>query len=77
MLYTCRNKLKLSEFGLGDKVVEIGLAKISKEAAGYVAGDIVGNSQFIEPFGSLLKKQLIYTKKAENKLEGAVGWIYN
>ena len=60
-MYTCTfggNRLKTSEFGLEDKVVEINreLAKISKEAAGdsaYVAGDLSATGQFIEPFGDM------------------------
>ena len=82
VVYTCTfggNKLKLSEFGLGDKVVEINrdLAKISKEAAGdkgYVAGDIAATGQFIEPFGDMPFEEAvnIYKEQVKGLLEGGV-----
>lgn len=82
VVYTCTfggNKLKLSEFGLGDKVVEINrdLAKISKEAAGdkgYVAGDIAATGQFIEPFGDIPFEEAvnIYKEQVKGLLEGGV-----
>ncbi|AUG57849.1 homocysteine S-methyltransferase family protein [Acetivibrio saccincola] len=82
VVYTCTfggNRLKLAEFGLEDKVVEINreLAKISKEAAGdsaYVAGDISATGQFIEPFGDMPFEEAveIYKEQVKGLLDGGV-----
>ena len=82
VIYTCTfggNRLKLSEFGLADKVVEINrdLAKISKEAVGdngFVAGDIAATGQFIEPFGEMPFEEAveIYKEQVNGLLEGGV-----
>ncbi|MDQ2086611.1 homocysteine S-methyltransferase family protein [Herbivorax sp. ANBcel31] len=85
VVYTCTfggNRLKLSEFGLEDKVVEInkGLAQISKKAAkddGFVAGDIAATGQFVEPFGDMPFEEAveIYKEQVKGLLEGGVDFF--
>lgn len=62
IIYTCTfggNRIKLEEYGLGEKVVELNreLARISKKAAAgskcLVAGDLAPTGNFIEPFGDM------------------------
>lgn len=82
IIYTCTfggNRLKLSEFGLEEKVIEINrsLVKISKKAAGnnaFVAGNIAATGQFIEPFGDMPfeKAVKIYKEQVKGLLEGGV-----
>jgi len=72
-------RLKLSEFGLGDKTYELNvkLAKLAKEAAGtkgYVAGDIAPTGKFIEPFGDFPFEDAVnvYKEQAKALLDGGV-----
>ncbi|MFZ5987809.1 MAG: homocysteine S-methyltransferase family protein [Bacillota bacterium] len=84
-VYTCTfggNGIKLSEFGLGDRVVEINrrLAQLSKEAVGdkgFVAGDLAPTGQFVRPFGDMPfeKAVEIYKEQVEGLLEGGVDFF--
>ncbi len=84
-VYTCSfggNRVKLREFGLGDKVVEINreLALISRKAAGetgLVAGDLAPTGQFIKPVGELDFEEAvnIYKEQVRGLLEGGVDFF--
>lgn len=84
-LYTCTfggNRIKLDEFGFGDKVVEMNkkLAQLSREAAGpegFVAGDLAPTGQFIKPLGELSFEQAveIYKEQVQGLLEGGVDFF--
>ncbi len=81
-VYTCTfgaNRLKLKEFGLADKAMEINrkLALISREAAGknkLIAGDIGPTGSFVEPFGDLPFEEAveIFKEQATGLLKGGV-----
>ncbi len=82
IVYTCTfggNRIKLEEFGLGDKAVEMNrrLAQFSKEAASgkaFVAGDIGSTGRFIKPLGDLPFEECvnIYKEQVQGLLEGGV-----
>lgn len=83
IVYTCTfggNKVKLEEYGLGERVIEInrGLAELSKKAAAglncFVAGDLAPTGNFIEPFGDMpFEKAVdIYKEQVRGLLEGGV-----
>lgn len=82
VIYTCTfggNRIKLDEFGLGDKTVEINrsLAQYSKEAAGdkcLVAGDIASTGRFIKPLGDMSFEECVnvYKEQVKGLLEGGV-----
>jgi len=82
VLYTATlggNRIKLEEFGLGDRVVDINreLARLSKQAAGMyalVAGDISTTGRYIHPFGELSFEEAvrIYKEQVRGLLEGGV-----
>ncbi len=83
IVYTCTfggNRVKLAEYGLGDRVVEINreLAGISKRAAAgsncFVAGDLAPTGNFIEPFGDMPfeKAVAVYKEQVQGLLEGGV-----
>lgn len=69
--FTC-NRIKLREFGLEDKVVEMNhqLVAISKEAAGekaFVAGDMTMTGESLKPLGKLSLEELIEVYKEQAK----------
>lgn len=73
------NKLKLEEYGLGEKVVEINkaLAQISKEAVGdkaYVAGSISSTGRQIKPYGDTFFEDVVDSFKVQIRglVEGGV-----
>lgn len=82
VLYTATlggNPIKLEEFGLGHKVVEINkeLALITKRVAGkyaVVAGDISTTGKYIEPLGNITFEDAvnIYKEQIRGLLEGGV-----
>ncbi|MFA4886286.1 MAG: homocysteine S-methyltransferase family protein [Desulfotomaculaceae bacterium] len=83
ILCTCTfggNRVKLEEYGLGERVVEINreLARISKKAAAgsncFVAGDLAPTGNFIEPFGDMPfeKAVAVYKEQVQGLLEGGV-----
>lgn len=84
-VYTCTfgaNRLKLAEFGLAEKTVEINreLARLSREAAGQtalVAGDIAPTGQFVRPFGDLAFDDAVavYREQVTGLLEGGVDFF--
>ncbi len=84
-VYTCTfggNRIKLSEFGLGDKVVEINrkLAQLSKKAVGengFVAGDLAPTGKFVKPFGDMPFEEAvdIYKEQVKGLLEGGVDFF--
>ncbi len=84
-VYTCTfggNRIKLSEFGLGDKVVEINrkLAQLSRKAVGengFVGGDLAPTGQFVRPFGDMPFEEAvdIYKEQVKGLLEGGVDFF--
>lgn len=82
IVYTCTfggNRIKLDEFGLGDRTIEINksLAQYSKEAAGgscLVAGDLASTGRFIKPLGDMPFEECvdIYKEQVKGLLEGGV-----
>lgn len=73
------NRLKLEEFGLQDRVVEMNcqLAELTREAVGegvLVAGDLAPTGKFVEPFGDLPFEEavLIYQEQVKGLVEGGV-----
>jgi 5-methyltetrahydrofolate--homocysteine methyltransferase len=83
IVYTCTfggNRVKLAEYGLGDRVVEINreLAGISRQAAAgtncFVAGDLAPTGNFVEPFGDMPfeKAVAVYKEQVQGLLEGGV-----
>lgn len=84
-VYTCTfggNRIKLSEFGLGDKVVEINkkLAQLSRKAAGekgLVAGDLAPTGRFVRPFGDMPFEEAVdvYKEQVKGLLEGGVDFF--
>ncbi|MGE4282420.1 MAG: homocysteine S-methyltransferase family protein [Clostridia bacterium] len=84
-VYSCTfggNRIKLDEFGLGDKVIEINrkLAQLSKKAAGddaLVAGDLAPTGQFVSPVGEIAFEDMIdiYKEQVQGLLEGGVDFF--
>ena len=82
IIYTCTfggNRIKLEEFGLGDKTFEINrrLAQLSKEAAAgkcMVAGDIASTGRFIKPLGDMPFELCvdIYKEQVQGLIAGGV-----
>lgn len=82
IIYTCTfggNRIKLEEFGLGDKTLEInrGLAQLSREAADgkcLVAGDIASTGRFIKPLGDMDFEECVdvYKEQVKGLLQGGV-----
>ncbi|MDD3654341.1 MAG: homocysteine S-methyltransferase family protein [Desulfotomaculaceae bacterium] len=82
IILTCTfgaNRIKLTEFGLQDRVEEINreLALISKETAGsgcLVAGDLAPTGKFVEPFGDVKFDDLVevYKEQVRGLLAGDV-----
>lgn len=73
------NRVKLSSYGLGDKVHEynVRLARLSRDCAGesgLVAGDLAPTGKFLYPVGDMSFEQLyeIYLEQATALLEGGV-----
>ena len=73
------NRIKLEEFGLGDRLVDINrrMVSLSREAAGdvaYVAGDLTMTGQQLYPIGELLFEELvdIYKEQVRAILEEGV-----
>lgn len=70
------NRIKLSEYGLADKIIEInkGLVALSKQAIaeegyrGYVAGDITMTGKQLKPIGDLELEELIDVYKEQTKI---------
>ena len=81
-VYSCTfggNRLKLAEFGLGDKTDEMNraLAAISREAVGnraLVFGDLAPTGMFVEPFGDLPFEEAVavYAQQARALVKGGV-----
>ncbi len=76
------NRIKLNEYGLGDRVVEINrtLAQLSREAAGrdkWVAGDIGPTGEFVRPMGDRPFEEFvdIYKEQVKGLLEGGVDFF--
>lgn len=72
------NRIKLAEYGLRDKLVEINteLVKISKEAVGgraLVAGDITMTGKQLKPMGTLTFEELIDIYKEQIKVLADAG----
>jgi 5-methyltetrahydrofolate--homocysteine methyltransferase len=84
-VYSCTfggNRLKLEEFGLGDRVVEINreLARLSRRAVGdggLVAGDMGPTGHFVQPFGDLPFEEAvqIFKEQVKGLLEGGVDFF--
>ncbi len=84
-VYSCTfggNRLKLAEFGLGDRVVAINrdLARLSRQAvgeSGLVAGDIGPTGRFVQPFGDLPFEDAvdIFKEQVTGLLEGGVDFF--
>jgi 5-methyltetrahydrofolate--homocysteine methyltransferase len=84
-VYTCTfggNRIKLSEFGLGDQTVEINakLAKLSREAVGdngFVVGNLAPTGQFVKPFGDMPFETCVdvYKEQVKGLLEGGVDFF--
>ncbi|MDK2810781.1 MAG: 5-methyltetrahydrofolate--homocysteine methyltransferase [Petroclostridium sp.] len=84
-VYTCTfggNRIKLNEFGLGDKVIEMNrkLAQLSREAVGpkgFVAGDLAPTGEFVRPVGEMSFEELvdIYKEQVQGLLEGGVDFF--
>jgi 5-methyltetrahydrofolate--homocysteine methyltransferase len=82
IVYTCTfggNRVKLEEFGLGNKTIEINqkLARLSKEAVSdrcLVAGDIASTGRFIKPLGDISFEECVnvYKEQVQGLLEGGV-----
>jgi len=73
------NRVKLEEFGLEDRLVEINktLVEISRKAVGdkgYVFGDLAPTGRFVEPFGDLLFEDAvnIYKEQVEVLIDAGV-----
>jgi 5-methyltetrahydrofolate--homocysteine methyltransferase len=76
------NRIKLSEFGLEDRVLEMNekLVKLSKEAVGekgLVAGDIAPTGQFIKPLGDYEFDEIVdvYKEQILGLLKGGVDFF--
>jgi 5-methyltetrahydrofolate--homocysteine methyltransferase len=76
------NRLKLSEFGLGDQVVPINrqIVTLAREAAGvdgWVAGDLSATGSFIKPLGVLPFETAVntYKEQVQGLLEGGVDFF--
>lgn len=84
-VYSCTfgaNRLKLEEFGLGDKCREFNkkLAQLSREAVGqdgFVVGDLAPTGQFVKPFGELPFEDAvnIYKEQVQGLIEGGVDFF--
>lgn len=84
-VYTCTfggNRAKLSEFGFGDRTVEINrkLAQLSRQAVGdkgLVAGDLAPTGHFVRPFGDMPFEEAvnIYKEQVKGLLEGGVDFF--
>lgn len=84
-VYTCTlggNRIKLEEFGLEDKVVEMNkkLVQLSREAVGtqcFIAGNLSTTGRFVSPFGDLPFEQAvdIYKEQVQGLLEGGVDFF--
>jgi 5-methyltetrahydrofolate--homocysteine methyltransferase len=84
-VYTCTfgaNRLKLSEFGLGDQVVPINrqIVALAREAAGgngLIAGDISATGTFIRPLGELPFEDgvNIFKEQVQGLLAGGVDFF--
>lgn len=85
VVYTCTlggSRIKLSEFGLGDRTVEINRkqALLSRQAVGengLVAGDIGPMGQFVRPFGDMPFEDAvnIFKEQVKGLLEGGVDFF--
>ncbi len=85
VVYSCTfggNRIKLSEFGMEDRVVEFNetLARLSKEAVGnngYVAGDLAPTGQFIYPLGDLTFEEIVdvYKEQVSGLIKGGVDFF--
>jgi len=85
VVYTCTfggNRIKLAEFGLGDKTREINqcLAELSRKAMGkdgLVAGDLAPTGQFIKPFGNVPFEDAVdvYKEQVRGLLDGGVDFF--
>ena len=67
------NRIKLEEYGLADRIVEINtrLVEISKEAVAdkaYVAGDISMTGKSLEPVGDMAFEELVNVYKEQAKI---------
>ncbi|MDK2800188.1 MAG: 5-methyltetrahydrofolate--homocysteine methyltransferase [Clostridiales bacterium] len=76
------NRIKLQEYGLGDKVIEFNrkLAQLSREAVGdrgFVVGDLAPTGQFVRPLGEMPFEELvnIYKEQVRGLLEGGVDFF--
>jgi 5-methyltetrahydrofolate--homocysteine methyltransferase len=84
-IYTCTfgaNRLKLSEFGLGDQVLPINrqIATLARKAAGangWVVGDLSATGSFIKPLGDLSFEDAVNTYKEQVRglLAGGVDFL--
>jgi len=84
-VYTCTfggNRMKLEEFGLAEKTVEINaqLARLSRKAVsdkGFVAGDIAPTGQFVRPFGDMDFENCVevYKEQVKGLIEGGVDFF--
>ena len=85
VVFTCTfggNRVKLAEFGLGDKAEEINqkLAELSRKAAGkdgLAAGSLGPTGQFIRPFGDVPFETAIdvYKEQVRGLLKGGVDFF--
>jgi 5-methyltetrahydrofolate--homocysteine methyltransferase len=85
VIYTCTfgaNRLKLSEFGLGDQVAALNrqIALLAREAAGadgLVAGDLSATGSFIKPLGDLPFETAvdIYKEQVRGLVAGGVDFL--
>jgi 5-methyltetrahydrofolate--homocysteine methyltransferase len=85
VIYTCTfgaNRLKLSEFGLGDQVAALNrqIAVLAREAAGnggLVAGDLSATGNFIKPLGDLPFETAveIYKEQVRGLVAGGVDFL--
>jgi len=86
VLLTCTfgcNRLKLAEYGLGEKVVEfnrnlVGLTKKISGGGAWVAGDISTTGRFVEPFGDLPFEEAvnIYKEQVRGLIDGGVDFFF-
>jgi 5-methyltetrahydrofolate--homocysteine methyltransferase len=84
-IYTCTfgaNRLKLSEFGIGDQVLSINrqIAILAREAAGvngWVVGDLSATGSFIKPLGDLPFEDAVntYKEQVQGLLAGGVDFF--